>query len=155
MRAGLVLSLALNLFLIAAAVAVLGFGVRAPVNRGQPGALRQAAATLAPDHRRALFQVLRQTGRVNRPLNQQARALRLSAWTSLAAPSFDAGAAKAELAQARTLNETARARVEDGAVDFAATLPQPERAAFGAVLRRLVLENAPRQRANSAKAKTG
>jgi len=145
---GLIASAALNLFLICAGAAVVARGVRlagqpraaaaAAANPARP-ALRRAAAALAPADRARFVYLLRAEGKTVQPDNRRARGLRLQAWGSLAAPSFDAAAAKDELARARAINQRSRGEVEDAVIDFAAALPADERARLGGAMRGAVV----------------
>src|SRR5450432_823042 len=133
----LITSAALNLFLIAAGVTLFALGANRIFDRPPERAnLRAAAMSLAPRHRGELKSLLRAAGRSVQAANQQARALRIAAWSSLGSATFDPAAAKADLAQARTLNQASRGKVEDGVLDFAAGLPADERAGFGDAMRR-------------------
>ncbi|HWA63681.1 MAG TPA: periplasmic heavy metal sensor, partial [Caulobacteraceae bacterium] len=70
-----------------------------------------------------------------RPNILAGRDLRDQAWSALGAPTADAARIKEKLAQARTLEFAARGRIEDAVVDFAAGLPQAQRAGVGQELR--------------------
>jgi uncharacterized membrane protein len=137
----LVASLALNLFLLGAGAAVIVIGARVAHQRAEVAAsrpvpaLRRAALALPPEQRRAFVGAVRSVAQAQRPGAQQARALRGAAWDSLATTQVDAAAIKAELNQARTLEVGARAKIEDTMVDFAVTLPQPQRAAVAGAMR--------------------
>jgi uncharacterized membrane protein len=130
----LVASLALNLFLASAFVAMGVWSAQHLRPAPAAGPLRLVAQSLTPPHRQDLVVMLRANGRAARPLNLQARALREAAWGSFAQPNFDPAKAKAELAQARALNQITSGRVQDSFVDFAATLPADQRAALGRAL---------------------
>ena len=139
----LIASLALNVFLLATAAAVIAFAPRAEGVRPQPQpVMRRAAMSLDATHKAAFLGLLRAEGRAVRPANRQARALRLEVWDSLVNAQFNEAVAKQELAQARRLNEESRATVEDGVLDFAAGLPASQRAALGEALRRMIPQNA-------------
>jgi uncharacterized membrane protein len=128
----LIASLALNLFLIAGIITVY-----APKADGAAGwrsghaVLHEAAMSLDPAYSRTFIALLRAEGGQSRTGNLQARTLRKQAWGALETPSFDPAQAKLKLAQARTLNEASRHRIEDAVVDFAATLPPAQRAKLG------------------------
>jgi uncharacterized membrane protein len=144
-RALLLYSLLINLFLAATIVVLVIRGTRMLSVGGAPGPLRQVAESLDPAHRQALIAVLQSDGRALRPENQRARALRQDAWRSLGAPDFDPAKVKAELAQARALNQDASGKVQDSLIDFAAALPIDQRASLGrAMLARM--PRAPRPR---------
>jgi uncharacterized membrane protein len=139
-RAALIASLSLNLFLAAGVAALFIWGAGLFALGGQAGSLRQVARSLDPAHRRALIAVLQAEGRAVRPETQRVRALRQDAWRSLEAPDFDPAKVKAELAQARTLNQDASGKVQDSLIDFAAALPIDQRASLG----RAMLARMPR-----------
>jgi uncharacterized membrane protein len=146
LRIGLFASIILNVFLAAAfagALGLTGYVVRHPV----APAMREAARSLDPAHRAAFITVLRQQGHAVRPMNLQARALRLEVWKAMQAPGFDPAAAKLKLAEARTLSTGARASVEDAVADFAASLPADQRASLGRALERMTPRTHPRARA--------
>lgn len=135
-RLALIFSLVLNAFLIAfAATLVWTAHERAGASAAQ--ALRRTALSLDTAHRPAFVAAMRQRGRESRQLNLEARGLRRDVWAAFQAPRFDPAAAKARLAQARDLNQTARERVENGLIDIAAALPADQRAALGRALERL------------------
>lgn len=136
-RIALAVSLAVNVFLIGAGATVIARNAQGSLERSPSRpALRAAAAGLAPKDRDALMALLHTQGRGAKHANREARALRAEAWGSLAETSFDPAAAKAKLARARALNHAARGAVENGVIDFAATLPAGERAALGEALGR-------------------
>jgi uncharacterized membrane protein len=91
--------------------------------------------------------LLHDQGSAVRPINRQARGLRLEVWQAMQGQAFDPAAAKLKLAQARTQTIAARARVEDAVVDFAASLPTDQRIALGRALERAM----PRGRAAGSK----
>lgn len=137
----LVASLALNLFLLGAGAAVIVIGARVAHQRAEVAAsrpvpaLRRAAMALPAEQRPAFVGAVRSVAQAQRPNTQQARALRGDAWDGLATTQVDAAAIKAKLGQARILEFGARAKIEDALVDFAATLPQPQRAAVANAMR--------------------
>jgi len=139
-RAVLIVSLALNIFLLAGIGAVAALGASASRPASQP-VLRHAALSLNPDDRARFLALLRERGRIAKPANVRARMLRLDGWGSLGDAAFDPAAAKARLAQARQLNLDTRGDVENAVVEFAAALPQPERAALGQGLRATIMQN--------------
>lgn len=130
----LVASLSLNLFLAAAFVAMVVWSAQHLNRAPAPGPLRLVALSLTPPHRQDLVAMLRASGRAVRPYNQQARALREAAWGSFGDSHFDPAKAKADLAQARSLNQMTSGRVQDSLIDFAAALPADQRAALGRAL---------------------
>jgi uncharacterized membrane protein len=133
-RVVLVASLALNLFLVAAFVAMILWNARSFNRAAPPGPLRLVAASLDATHRQALLAVLRGNGQRVRPLNRKAKALRQDAWEALEDPAFDPAAIKVKLAEARALNQQASGIVQDSLIDFAAALPADQRAALGKAL---------------------
>jgi len=136
-KIALIVSAALNLFLVAAGATLIALNMNRVRHRlPQRPTLRAAALSLAPDRRTRFITLLRTEGEGVQGANRQARALRAAAWESLATPRFDPLIAKADLARARALNQASRATVEDGVLDFAAALPAAERARFGAAMRR-------------------
>jgi uncharacterized membrane protein len=154
-RALLISSLSLNLFLAAAVAALFIWGGGLFGLGGQAGPLRQVARSLDPAHRQALLAVLRAQGQALRPDNQRARALRLRAWRSLEAPDFDPAKAKADLAQARALNQNASAKVQDSVIDFAAALPIDQRASLGRAMIARMPRAPPARRASSGERTSG
>lgn len=141
----LAVSLIANAFLAAAFVSLALWGFWVARHPAAP-ALRAAARSLDAPHRKAFIVLLRADGRTARPQTQAARALRREVWADLQAPVFDAAADKAKLARARALNQASREIVEDGVVDYAATLPQDQRAALGRALLRLTPPPRPPRR---------
>lgn len=128
----LVVSLALNLFLIGTVVGGLVVGqrlrtMRPPPERGGP-ALWVAARELSPEHRAAYREVLRGEGGEVRMKLRAARESRAEAWQSLGREPFDAAEVRKRLAAARTQDAQAREALEDRMVAFAATLSADERA---------------------------
>lgn len=139
-RIALAVSLAVNVFLIGAGATVIARNAQGQLARSPTRpALRAAAMGLAPKDRDALMAMLHIQGRGAKHANREARALRAEAWGSLGAANFDPAAAKAKLARARALNHAARGAVENGVIDFAATLPPGERVALSQALGRGVL----------------
>lgn len=127
----LFLSLAVNLFVIGAVVGMFVLGHRLRAEGGQ--APRQqplwaAADGLPMEHRDAYRRLLRaQAMGVGRQIHE-ARLARRDAFAGLGQDPFDAEAARRRLAEARALELQARGEVESRIVDFATTLPAPERA---------------------------
>lgn len=140
--AGLVVSLALNLFLVGLGVGALVFGggaKRGPEAEAAAGPRRaplwMAGRGLSPAHRPGYREVLRRATREARPDLIEARRLKRQAFDAMAATPYDAEAVAADLAQARTLEFRARTRLEKDIAVFAATLPPDERAALAESLR--------------------
>ncbi len=144
----LIVSLAVNLFLIGAAAGVIALGSRmAHLRAGRPiPVLRAAAASLRPEDRRAFVATLRQGGRAARPTVLQSRALKREVWASVGEATFDPAAAKAKLRQARALDQDTRTTIEDAVIDFIARLPADERARFGAAVTREIPADGPARR---------
>lgn len=137
LTAALIVSVALNLFLIAAGITFIALDAHRPRHRlPERPTLRAAALSLAPDQKTKFIALLEIEGDRVQGANRQARALRAAAWGSLAAARFDPLVAKADLARARALNQASRAQVENGVLDFAAALPTADRARFGAAMSR-------------------
>lgn len=93
------------------------------------------AALPDPDHAR-FAHLMRRLLRDNRDLTRTARESRETAADLFVQPQFDADAVNAALQRARDADLALRARVETGAVGFAATLPIDERALLAAGLAR-------------------
>lgn len=130
----LIVSLALNLFLVGAVVGGLVVGQRLRAERpalarGGP-ALWAAARDLPPEHRAAYRDVLRGEGGEVRQRLRAAREARVEAWRGLAAEPLDPAAVRRQLAAARTLDTEARGTLEDRIVTFAMSLPPQDRAVF-------------------------
>lgn len=127
----LVVSAALNLFLVGAVVGGLVVAARAPAAgamagpRGGP--LWTAGEALPPDQRRAFRRALRAEAPEARRRLQEARRLRREAWAELARPDFDRAAAEQALARARALELSTRTALESRLLTFAADLPPDQR----------------------------
>lgn len=151
----LVVSLAVNLFLIGLLVGGTVVGLRmAETRHAQANAvgvgrapLAAAAQGLAPDRRPQFRAVLREALLSTRPDVQRARVLRREALAMTERPQFDPAEVSASLARARALEVGARGKVEDAVIAYAATLPQAERAEFTKALREaLIRPQRPRRR---------
>ncbi len=135
---GLVVSLALNLFLLGLGAGVIAFGVKmARENAGaRPAALFWATSGMAQpakhDTRRMLLSLRDQV----RPDLQHSRALRAQAWSALGSARPDIAAIKAALAQSRQIDIDVRAKVEDDVTDYVAKLPPADRAAYASGITR-------------------
>lgn len=110
-----------------------------------PRGLRLVGASLSPEHRQPFRRALRETRRASAALVDESRAGRAEAARLLARPTVDQAAVNAALARARTADLALRARLEERAVAFAATLPQAER---GALAEGLARRRAARQAGN-------
>ena len=135
-QAMLAASLLLNVFAVGALggglVTVLrheGAGVQGGMRAGLMHRPIQAAGQglPAPDRQRfrhTMIEILRDS----RDLQQAARADREEAARLFVQPQFDAAAVAAALGQARAADLQLRVRLETAAIDFAAMLPEDERA---------------------------
>lgn len=136
----LILSLAVNVFMIGAVVGglVVGHksrGDRPMMGRGGPP-LWAAANDLSEAQRRDYRRLLRgEAGEVREGM-RAARAARTQAWADLGAEPMDAAAVKASLDRARAAEMAARGEVEARIVDFAGRLPPKDRATLSEGLRR-------------------
>lgn len=130
----LLISVALNLFLISAGVSIYLFGMPG-VTRTQNAGLGRATKMLPEADRKPFVTMLRADGVKVRPDNRRARALREQAWTALATGSETGDVIKQQLAQARSLNQASRTFVEDAVVDYGLALDPAGRQALGQALR--------------------
>lgn len=96
-----------------------------------------AGEQLSPQSRAALRQTLRAVNQKNQPITRQARAERRSALEALSTPGADPAEVARRLANARALDQEARANVESALAAFAATLSPSERAALAEGLRQV------------------
>ena len=130
----LIVSLALNLFLVGTIVGGLVVGQRLRIHRAPPvvagPALWAAGRELPPDLRAAYREVLRGEGGDSRRQLRAAREARTEAWKGLAKEPFDAEAVRRQLATARAQDSQARGALEDRIVAFADTLSPEDRARF-------------------------
>jgi uncharacterized membrane protein len=150
LRFALIVSLAVNIFLVGGAAGALGFwvlrpkaqiaepSVRSGPARAQPArrALRFAADELAPAQRQQFRMALRQAWRDSAPAARRAREQRVALADLLAQPSPDRAKVDAAMAGARQADLAVRARVELAVADFAAGLSPEDRAVFLAGLKR-------------------
>lgn len=138
---GLIVSGAINLFLIGTAVGVLALGARlaqaGPNNAPRPGQeIMRAAAVLPPEEARKVRQAIRREAIAAQPQVRASRQARRQAWLDGAGESFDPPQVKAALADARARDIAIRARIENQVVDLAAGLtPEQRRAYFRAIAR--------------------
>jgi uncharacterized membrane protein len=137
----LVVSLALNLFLVGLGVGAVVFGHKArfedaPRGAQQPrrGALWVAGRSLSEAHRPAYRAMIRKALTESRPDLVEARRLKRRAFEAMGQDTVAAATVAADLDAARTLEFKARARVERDLAVFAATLPPAERAALSDAL---------------------
>src|SRR5215469_8858251 len=142
---GLVVSLAVNLFLIGAAAGVIALGVRMAHDnaRPRPGVFGRALGDLPESQRSAMRQMLRDAWGQARGSVQQSRRLRLDAWGALGEAKPDPAVIKRELAQSRQLDSAARSSVEEKVVDYVLTLAPDDRARFAAGMRRVLTPMGP------------
>jgi uncharacterized membrane protein len=139
---GLVVSLALNLFLVGLGVGALVFGggaKRGPEAQSAAGPRRapmwMAGRGLSEAYRPAYREVLMRATRETRADLVESRRLKRRAFDAMAATPYDAKAVAADLERARTLEFKARTRLEQDVAAFAATLPPDERSALSESLR--------------------
>jgi uncharacterized membrane protein len=129
---GLIASVALNLFLIGAGAGIVALGLHiARENAGSRPAVffwatQRMAQPARHDTRRMLLGLRDQV----RPDVERSRALRLQAWSGLAAARPDVAAIKQALAQSRQIDSGVRQRVEEQIVDHIAQLQPADRAAY-------------------------
>ncbi|MGA0600079.1 periplasmic heavy metal sensor [Caulobacter sp. KR2-114] len=138
----LLCSLALNFFLLGAgativvvARAVKARAVAAQTANGPLQPVRRAALALPPLSRGQFAAAVKAVNTDQRPALQQARQLRIEAWTALGSDKVDAAAIKAKLDQARLMETGARSHIEAAIVDFTVKLPQDQRAKVGEEMR--------------------
>ena len=132
----LVVSLAVNLFLVGAVAGGLVVGQkfrseRPQMSRGGGGPVQplwRAGDALPPPQAKAYREALRGAGPELRAAMREARAERAQTWRALAAEPFDAADAKQRLAQIRQREADARGQIEDRIVDYAADLSPADRA---------------------------
>lgn len=133
----LVVSVALNLFLIGAGAGIVALGLRiASNNGGRPGAYFWATQAMAQPARGEVRQGLVTLRDQLRADVDRSRALRIQAWNGLAAAKPDTAAIKQGLAQGRQIDLASRTRVEEHLVDQVAALPPADRTAFATGMRR-------------------
>lgn len=142
--AGLLVSLALNLFLIGAGAGVLIYSRAVPqaVSASGPpprAPLRAMAESLAPEHRAPFRASVRRSLDASLGDVQEARRLRAEAYDLMSAPNFDPAAVLDRLDRARGLEMGARRRVEADMIAYSATLQPAERASMAETMR-LVME---------------
>jgi len=125
----LIVSLALNVFVLGGLAGALLMGVHPPGGPppGGPPRLAAMGEALSPAHRQAWEQTLKTAVGISRPKLQQARALRRQGWQALAANPADPAAALLSLNQSRLLEAQARGEMDQAVVGFVATLPADER----------------------------
>ena len=135
----LFVSLALNLFVVGAAVGAFVLGERMHHRRPdfRPGPPMMAAAAALPEGQREAYrQALRAQAAVVGPKMRQAHQLRHNAWVRMGAEPVDTAAVTADLDRARALEVEARGDIDRTIVGFAARLPAADRARFAEALAR-------------------
>jgi uncharacterized membrane protein len=142
---GLVVSVALNLFLVGAGAGIvaLGLSIAQQSAGGRPGVFFWATNGLPQPSRHKVRSWLASEREQIRPDVERSFAVRVQAWDGLAAAKPDPAAIKQGLAQGRQLDLTVRSKVEDGVVDQVAALPPAERTAFAAGMHKALMSQAP------------
>ncbi|MCF8504241.1 MAG: periplasmic heavy metal sensor [Caulobacter sp.] len=139
----LLVSLALNLFLVGLGVGAWALGPRlmqpSPVVVQGPGRAPlpfwASARALSPQYRPAFSAMLRGALADTVGDIREARKIKRQAFDAMSSGDFDAGRVTAELDRARTLEFGARARLERDMLAFSATLPLEERANLAEAMR--------------------
>jgi uncharacterized membrane protein len=153
----LVVSLALNLFLVGlgAGALLFGGGSRATEAQQAPGqrrgALWRAGGGLSEQYRPAYRQVLRNALQSTRGDMAEARRLKRKAFEAMASDPYDPKAVSADLEAARALEFKSRTRLEQDIAAFAATLPPRERVALSESLRAAMTRLAGNRLQNTAR----
>lgn len=133
---GLIVSIALNLFLIGLGVGAWALGPRLmqppPAVAQGPGRrplpVWALGRSLSPEHRPAFNAVLRKALQATAADIREARAIKRRVFDEMSDGEYDAAAVSAELDRARALEFSGRQRVERDVIAFSATLPPEERA---------------------------
>lgn len=134
----LIVSLAVNLFVLGglAGLALHGFRPHEPPPPPGPPRLTAAGALLSEPQREAWQAAIRQGAATSGPKVEQARALRRKAWRGLATGPVDVDATLAALNRSRALEMQARSEMDRAVVGFAATLPEGDRRKLAEALSR-------------------
>lgn len=134
----LIVSLAVNLFVLGGVVGALLMGWPLDRRPPQPGPPRLAVlgSVLTPGQRQAWQSTIRQAAENAGPKLRQARLLRDQAWRSMNADAVDTQAVLAALSRSRGLEFQARSEMDRAVVGFTATLPADERRKLGEALGR-------------------
>jgi uncharacterized membrane protein len=142
---GLVVSVALNLFLVGAGAGIVALGVSLAKENaaGRPGVFFWATNPMPQPSRHKVRSWLAGEREQVRADVERSFAVRVQAWDALAAAKPDPAAIKQGLAQGRQLDLAVRTKVEDGVVDQVAALPPAERAAFAAGMHKALQAQAP------------
>jgi uncharacterized membrane protein len=134
---GLVVSVALNLFLIGAAAGIIALGSRLAKDGARPAAtLFWATQDLPEPERHDMRAMLRATRATVLADTNRSLSLRDAAWAGLTDPKPDVAAIKDKLTQGRQIDIAVRTTVEEKIVDYAAQLSPADRALFSAGMRR-------------------
>jgi uncharacterized membrane protein len=134
---GLLVSVALNLFLIGAGAGIVALGLRIASDSGaRPGAFFWATQAMSQPARGEVRRGLAGLRDQVRADVDRSRTLRIQGWNGLAAAKPDTAAIKLALAQSRQLDLATRTRVEEHVVDQLAALPPADRTAYAAGMRR-------------------
>lgn len=149
----LLVSLAVNLFLIGLGVGAWALGPRlmqlTPVvvqGAGRPALpLWAVARSLSPQYRPAFNAVLRKALLGTAGDIRKARAIKRAAFDAMAGDTFDPVKTTADLDRARALEFGARQRIEHDILVHAATLPPEERANLGEAMRRVMNQQVNRR----------
>ncbi len=139
----LIVSAALNLFLVGVGAGVVALGLRIASDGARPGAYFWATQAMAQPARGEVRQGLAALRDQVRADVDRSRALRIQGWNGLAAAKPDPVAIKQTLAQGRQIDLATRAKVEERVVDQIAALPPADRTAFTAGMRRALAPGGP------------
>lgn len=131
--------LVLNIFLIGALAGGGLTWVRSTQNKAE--SLPLAGEQLPSGQRAAFRQALNDARKADRPSILEAQQAKIDAASLLGQPNLDTAALSAALARARDADMALRERIEQRAVDFAATLSYDERRALA---ENLIRRNAPK-----------
>ena len=148
LKLAVVASLLVNLFALGI---IVGGAVTwlSAANRPAAGRSVRLIANLPAAEQARFHATLREVRRVGHPLQQTAFDNRQAAAALFVQPQFDAAAVNAALARARDADFALRVRLETAVVDFARTLPPPDRATLAKALaqtgplRRAPMRNRP------------
>ncbi|MGZ8371085.1 MAG: periplasmic heavy metal sensor, partial [Caulobacteraceae bacterium] len=131
---GLIVSVALNLFLLGVGATLLWRADTPPQHIPQP--LVAAASQLDPQNQQPFLKLLRRESRKIAPDVRAARRARHEAARLVGAQGYDRAGAAAALARARTFEMRARADLEEAVLSFTETLSPRERAVLAGNLKR-------------------
>ncbi|MES3030040.1 MAG: periplasmic heavy metal sensor [Pseudomonadota bacterium] len=127
----LVVSLAVNLFLVGGVIGGLVVGQRLRPDRPPMTRMNQpvwaAAQVLGPEQARAYRTMLRGEGMEARTVMRQTREARAQAWRTLGAEPFEPATTKQRLAEIRDREAATRGEIDGRIVDFAGGLTPTER----------------------------